>query len=88
MKNPEKYECGSLRVKIYECGRFYTPAWKIYYITNVKIIININEIKQKNLVYHCRGTASVIDTPAWKISGISSFVLDIPAQNGRVGRYE
>jgi len=26
MKNPEKYECGSLRVKISECGRFYTPA--------------------------------------------------------------
>jgi hypothetical protein len=24
MKNPEKYECGSLRVKISECGRFYT----------------------------------------------------------------
>ena len=26
MKNPEKYECGSLRVKISKCGRFYTPA--------------------------------------------------------------
>jgi hypothetical protein len=28
IKNPEKYECGSLRVKISECGRFYTPAWE------------------------------------------------------------
>jgi hypothetical protein len=28
MKNPEKYECGSLRVKISEYGRFYTPAWE------------------------------------------------------------
>ena len=26
IKNPAKYECGSLRVKISECGRFYTPA--------------------------------------------------------------
>jgi hypothetical protein len=26
MKNPEKYECGSLRVKISECGRFHTPV--------------------------------------------------------------
>jgi uncharacterized protein YfaQ (DUF2300 family) len=26
MKNPEKYAFGSLRVKISECGRFYTPA--------------------------------------------------------------
>jgi hypothetical protein len=26
MKNPEKYECGSLWVKISKCGRFYTPA--------------------------------------------------------------
>jgi hypothetical protein len=25
MKNPEKYKCRSLRVKISECGRFYTP---------------------------------------------------------------
>jgi hypothetical protein len=28
MKNPEKYECGSLWVKISECGRFSTPAWE------------------------------------------------------------
>jgi hypothetical protein len=28
MKNPEKYECRSLRVKISESGRFYTPAWE------------------------------------------------------------
>jgi hypothetical protein len=28
MKNPEKYECGSLRVKISKCGRFFTPVWE------------------------------------------------------------
>jgi hypothetical protein len=26
MKNPEKYECGSLQVKISECGSLNTPA--------------------------------------------------------------
>jgi hypothetical protein len=52
-ENPDKYECGSLRVKIFE--RFYTPVWE--------------------------------RTGKWKISGISSFVRESPAQNGRVGRY-
>jgi hypothetical protein len=56
MKNPEKYECGSLRVKISECGRFHTP------------------VRER--------------TGKWEISGILSFVREIPAQNGRVGRYE
>jgi hypothetical protein len=55
MKNPEKYECGSLRVRISEYGRFYTPARE--------------------------------QTGKWEISGISSFVRETPAQNGRVGRY-
>ena len=44
-----------LRVKISECGRFYTPARE--------------------------------RTSKWEISGISSFVRDTPAQNGRVGRH-
>ena len=35
MKNPEKYECGSLRVKISECGRFYTPAREISGISSL-----------------------------------------------------
>ena len=56
MKNPEKYKCGSLRVKISECGRFYTP------------------MRER--------------TSKWEISGISSFVQETPAQNGRVGRYD
>jgi len=40
MKNPEKYECGSLQVKISECGRCYTPArertskWEISVISS------------------------------------------------------
>ena len=55
MKSPEKYECGSLRVKISECGWLYIPARE--------------------------------RTGKWKISGISSFVGETPAQNGRVGRY-
>jgi hypothetical protein len=55
MKNTEKYECGSLQVKISECGRFYTLARE--------------------------------QTGKWEISGISSFVRETPAQNGRVGRY-
>ena len=55
MKNSEKYECRSLRVKISECGTFYTPAWEW--------------------------------TGKLEISGISSFVRETPAQNGRVGRY-
>jgi hypothetical protein len=55
MKNHEKYECGSLRVKISKCGRFYTPALK--------------------------------RTSKREIYGISSFVWETPAQNGRVGRY-
>jgi hypothetical protein len=50
------YECGSLRVKISECGRFHTP------------------VRER--------------TGKWEISGILSFVREIPAQNGRVGRYE
>jgi hypothetical protein len=56
MKSPEKYECGSLQVKISECGRFYAPARE--------------------------------RTSKWEISRISSFVREIPAQNGRVGRYD
>jgi hypothetical protein len=53
MKNPEKYECGSLRVKISESRRFYTP---------------VREWTGKREIY-----------------GISSFVQETPAQNGRVG---
>jgi hypothetical protein len=30
MKNPEKYECGSLRVKVSECWRSYTQKKKKY----------------------------------------------------------
>ena len=52
MKNPEKYECGSLQVKISECGSINTPARE--------------------------------RTGKWEISGISSFVRESPAQNGRV----
>jgi hypothetical protein len=31
MKSPEKYECGSLQIKISECGRFYAPAMNLHF---------------------------------------------------------
>jgi hypothetical protein len=39
--------------------------------------------------YECRRfyTPAWERTGKWEISGISSFVLETPAQNGRVGRY-
>ena len=58
--------------------------------TSIDSIEKSQEIRMQVKIFECR----IFYTPArertgkWEISGISLFVRETPAQNGRVGRYE
>jgi hypothetical protein len=63
MKNPEKYECGSLRVKVSECWRSYTPAqtgkWEDFW--NFVVCAGDSHTKREGwqvwLCFRCRTTS-------------------------------